>query len=131
MSGKASQAKGKRGEIELVEILQRAGHPVVWGGSQTYGTTPDISGLEGIHVECKRVERLNLGKAMDQAERDAAFFHDGAPAVFHRQNRRPWLVTMRLEDWLELYRAEREKKGPAKGGGIGERCSDPRFSRSQ
>ena len=104
VSGKSSQAKGKRGEIELVEILQRAGHPVVWGGSQTYGTTPDISGLAGIHVECKRVERLNLGKAMDQAVSDAGLFRDGLPAVFHRQNRRPWMVTMQLSDWLLLYR---------------------------
>ena len=42
MGGKSSQAKGKRGEQELVELLQKAGYPVVWGGSQTYGTTPDI-----------------------------------------------------------------------------------------
>lgn len=26
------------------------------------------------------------------------------PAVFHRKNRCEWLVTMRLDDWIELYR---------------------------
>ena len=104
MSGKSSQAKGKRGELELVEILQRAGYPVSWGGSQTYGTTPDISGLEGIHVEVKRTEKLQIYKAVDQAVSDAGLFRDGLPAVFHRQNRRQWLVTMQLSDWLLLYR---------------------------
>ena len=103
MGGKSSQAKGKRGEQELVELLQKAGYPVVWGGSQTYGTTPDISGLPGVHIECKRTERLNIGKAMDQSISDAVLFRDGLPAVFHRQNRRPWLVTMQLSDWLLLY----------------------------
>ncbi len=31
----------------------------------------DVVGLPGIHIECKRVERLNLHDAMDQAVRDA------------------------------------------------------------
>ena len=26
------------------------------------------------------------------------------PAVFWRRNREEWLVVMRLEDWIELYR---------------------------
>ena len=74
-----------------------------WGGSQTYGKVPDISGLPGIHIECKRVERLNVPEAMNQAIADADRFHDGLPALFHRRNRAPWLVTMRLSDWLKLY----------------------------
>lgn len=54
------------------------------------------------------MERLNLGDAMGQAVRDAARFHDGAPTVFHRRSRQPWLVTMQLSDWLQLYkRAQR------------------------
>lgn len=36
-------------------------------------------------------------------ERDAQRFQDGAPAVFHRRSRSPWLVTMKLEDWIKLY----------------------------
>lgn len=53
--------------------------------------------------ECKRVERINVPEVMEQAKQDADFFRDGAPTVFHRRNRSPWLVTMRLEDWLKLY----------------------------
>ena len=62
-----------------------------------------MSGLPGIHVECKRVERLNVQEAMDQAIRDAERMQDGIPTLFHRRNRKPWLVTMRLEDWISLY----------------------------
>ena len=62
-------------------------------------------GLPGVHIECKRVERLNIFEAMKQAVRDA----DAAevPAVFHRKNREGWLVTMKLEDWIKMYAASR------------------------
>lgn len=102
--GRSSQRKGAEGERELSAILQKEGYPVEWGGSQTYGKVPDVSGLPGIHIECKRVERLNVPEAMSQAITDAARFNDGLPALFHRRNRSPWLVTMRLTDWLKLYR---------------------------
>lgn len=102
--GAASQRKGAEGERELACILQAHGYAVERGGSMTFGEVPDLMGLPGIHIEVKRTERLNLRAAMEQAERDADFFHDGLPAVFHRQNRKPWLVTMKLEDWLELYK---------------------------
>lgn len=100
---KAQQRKGAEGERELTAHLRRAGYPVEWGGSMTYGTVPDLSGLPGVHIECKRRERLNLTEAMAQAVRDAERFRDGAPAVFHRRNNQPWLVTMRLTEWLGLY----------------------------
>lgn len=55
-----------------------------------------------LSVEAWPVERKRSLDAMDQAVRDA---NDGEmPAVFHRKNRGEWLVTMRLADWIELYR---------------------------
>lgn len=84
--------------------MQRYGCEVQRGGSLTFGTVPDLVGLPGVHIECKRVERLNLYEAMRQAQRDAERFQDGAPCVFHRRNRKPWLVTMQLTDWMELYK---------------------------
>ena len=112
MSGRKSQRKGRAGELELAAILQSCGYPVKPGQAVSYGNTPDLSGLPGVHIECKRVERLDLGAAMAQAVHDAEKFHDGAPAVFHRRNRQPWLVTMRLLDFLALYsRAEPDKSG--------------------
>lgn len=101
---KSQQRKGSDGERELCAILHRAGYPVKWGGTHTYGTVPDISGLPGIHVECKRVEKLNIMEAMTQSVRDAERFQDGLPAVFHRRDEQPWLVTMRLTDWLKIYK---------------------------
>lgn len=104
--GAKSQRKGRDGELELCRILQGHGYPVEPGKAQSYGEVPDLFGLPGVHIECKRVERLNVPEAMSQAERDAQRFGDGAPAVFHRRSRSPWLVTMKLEDWLELYRGK-------------------------
>lgn len=101
--GKASQRKGRTGELELARILQNHGYDVQPGRARSYGEVPDLSGLHGIHVEAKRCEQLRLSEWMAQAERDAVRFGDGLPTVFHRRSREPWLVTMRLDDWLELY----------------------------
>lgn len=104
MSGKASQRKGRAGELELARLLQEYGYDVQPGRAQNYGEVPDLTGLPGVHIECKRVERLNVQEAMRQAERDAEKFQDGVPAVFHRRSRSPWMVTMRLKDWIKFYR---------------------------
>ncbi len=101
--GKSSQRKGRGGEIELSKILRKYGYNVRPAEALNYGTIPDLIGLEGIHIECKRVEKLNLSKAMEQAVRDVKRFNDGAPTVFHRKNRGAWMVTMNLEDWIDLY----------------------------
>lgn len=100
--GKASQRKGADGERELARLLREHGYDIQRGGSLSFGTAPDLTGLPGIHIEVKRVERLNIPQAMQQAIRDSEKFHDGKPALFHRKSRSPWLVTMRLEDWLEI-----------------------------
>lgn len=104
--GRSSQLKGKHGEQELAEILRQYGYQVERSPSQNYGTAPDLVGLPGVHVECKRAERLNIGEAMEQSIRDAERFHDGIPAVFHRKNRKPWLVTLRLSDFMKIFKEE-------------------------
>ena len=109
MSGKTSQRKGRSGELELTMILNDNGIPAEVGEPVSYGSTPDITGVSNIHVECKRVERLNIYQAISQAEVDSKKFQDGAPTVFHRRNRKPWLVTMRLTDWIRLYKSDQER----------------------
>lgn len=99
----SQQRKGADGERELAAILRNHGYEITRGGSLSFGEVPDLSGLPGVHIEVKRVERLNIVEAMEQAIRDSENFRDGVPAVFHRRNRSPWLVTMRLADWLMLY----------------------------
>ena len=101
--GKTSQRKGADGERELAALLSAAGYECQRGGSLSFGEIPDVLGLPGIPIEVKRVEKLNVGEAMEQAIRDSDRMLDGMPALFHRRNRKPWLVTMRLEDWLKLY----------------------------
>ena len=102
--GKASQRKGRDGELELCARLREHGFDVKPGEAVSFGKVPDLTGLEGIHIECKRCEKLALTSWMEQASKDAERFHDGLPAVFHRRNRQDWLVTMTLSDWSKLYK---------------------------
>ena len=108
---KSQQRKGRNGEIELAAILTEYGYSVRPGTPLNYGTEPDLLGLPNIHIECKRVEKLNITEALNQAIRDSERFHDGLPALFHRKNRQEWLVTMRLDDWVKLYSENQQKKG--------------------
>ena len=103
---KNSRAKGAKGELELSNLLKEHGYKTR-RGQQYCGANgdADVVGLDGIHIECKRVERLNIDDAMAQAVEDAR--EGETPAVFHRKNRKGWLVTMRFEDWLTLYKAAR------------------------
>ena len=100
-----SRQKGARGERELANILKNYGYEDSRRGQQYCGSNgdADVVGLSGIHIECKRVEKLNLEKAMEQAEHDRK--EQEKAAVFHRKDRKPRLVTMKLEDWMELFQA--------------------------
>lgn len=98
-----STRKGKTGELEVMHILREHGYHVKRGGTQSFGQQPDLYGLEGVHIEVKRQEAVNLSAALAQAEADAQKFGDGLPTVFHRANRKPWTVSMPLDAWLQLY----------------------------
>lgn len=103
-----SKAKGGRGERELAHVLQGYGYDAKRMQQFAGGVdSPDVSGLPGIHIECKRVERLNIMEAYRQSERDA----DGQkiPTVFHRRNRDKWMVTLSLDDFMEIYKAWQKK----------------------
>lgn len=105
-----SRDKGARGEVELAHKLNEYGFHC-WRGQQFSGANgdADVVGLPLIHIECKRVEHLNLYKAMEQALRDSQV-KQLIPTVFHRKNRKSWLVTMYLEDWISLYKAYLNKE---------------------
>lgn len=107
LSGSSSARKGANGERELAAVLREYGYNIERGGSMSFGEVPDLTGLPGVHIECKRVERLNVPEAMKQAQRDSDRFKDGAPTVFHRRSRESWLVTMRLADWMDLYQRQK------------------------
>lgn len=100
-----SRNKGKRGELEIAHILQDYGYTKARRSQQYAGinSDADVVGLPGIHIESKRVQALNLDKAMEQAERDAR--EDEMPTVWHRKDRQPWRVTLSLENFMKLYQA--------------------------
>ena len=98
-----SRNKGKTGELEIASRLREYGYDCR-RGQQFSGINgdADVVGLPHVHLEIKRVERLNLEDAMSQSKRDAR--EGEKPVVMHRKNRCEWLVTMRLDDWMELYK---------------------------
>ena len=97
-----SRQKGARGERELARKLREYGYDTR-RGQQYSGANgdADVVGLPGIHIECKRVERLNLYDAISQSRHDAR--EGEIPLVMHRKNNCEWLVTLRLDDFMEIY----------------------------
>ena len=98
-----SKQKGARGERELSNKLKEYGYECR-RGQQYCGANgdADVMGLPGIHIECKRVQKLNIYDAISQAKSDSK--ESEIPTVFHRKDRSEWLVTMTLEDWIKLYK---------------------------
>lgn len=98
-----SREKGARAERSLANKLKTYGYDCR-RGQQFCGANgdADVVGLPGIHIECKNVQRLNIWDAMAQSKGDAR--EGEKPVVIHKKDRTEWLVTMRLEDWIELYR---------------------------
>ena len=81
-----SREKGAAAERELANILKKHGY-TARRGQQYSGANgdADVVGIPGVHIECKRVERLNIHDAMQQSVRDA---RDGeVPVVIHWKKR--------------------------------------------
>lgn len=96
-----SRQKGAVGEREFAARLRDRGYFARRGQQFSGGgDSPDVVSSLPYHFEVKRVQRLNLEAAMLQAVTDAP--EGKPPVVAHRRNRCPWLVTMRLDDWLDL-----------------------------
>ena len=98
-----SRAKGARGERELSSKLKEYGYKTR-RGQQFCGANgdADVVGLPGVHIECKRVEHLNLYNAIAQAKADAK--NNEIPTIFHRKDNHEWLVTMSLDDYMKMYK---------------------------
>ena len=98
--------KGKCGELELARKFREHGYnarrSVQYNGKEEDGQA-DLLGLPGIHIECKRTERLNIYDSVNQAKRDCEGKQQ-IPVVFHRKNYCEWLAIMPLDDFMNLYR---------------------------
>lgn len=98
-----SKQKGARFERQLAGLLREHGFESR-RGQQYCGANgdADVIGVPGVHIEAKAVEKLNIHEAMEQSVSDA---RDGeTPVVIHKKNRKPILVTMLFDDWIEFYK---------------------------
>lgn len=105
--GRASRARGKRGELSLVHVLRDAGFLEARRTAQYCGKegTSDVVGIKGLHVEVKNQERLNIWEALSQSKRDAEAEGNGdIPAVFFKRNRSGWYVACPLTDFVSLIK---------------------------
>lgn len=118
-----SKQKGARFERLLASIFREYGYTEARRTAQYCGNTGDASdvvGLPGLHIEAKHQEKMCLYDWMAQAVRDAkASGGDKLPAVFHKKNNANILVTMELEDFMNLY-TEWEAGFDLKEGASGE-----------
>lgn len=112
-----SRQKGKKGELELAKVLRGYGYEAR-RGQQYSGANgdADVVGLPHVHIECKRVEALNIDKAIEQALGDKRA--DEVAAVMHRKNGKQWLVTMTLEEWRFFYDCYQRDRDYARSGDV-------------
>ena len=106
----SQRLKGAAGEREIVSALKAAGWPHAdrTSNGKAQNTRGDImNGPQGVHIEIKRQEKLNICSALDQAISDANPLD--VPIVIHRPSRHEWMATLKLEDLL-TYLAAREKQ---------------------
>lgn len=105
-----SRSKGASGERELAGILRGYGYNTR-RGQQYCGANgdADVIGVKGLHIECKRVERLNIDDAMEQSRRDAR--EGEIPIVCHRKNRKKWLVTIDMDDFFRIWKETQDEEG--------------------
>lgn len=104
-----SKKKGSRGELEFVNFLKDHGYSDAYRSQQFCGVGEDASDVickslpVDHHIEVKRVQNLNIEKALQQAERDRADFSKIA-VVAHRKNGESWKITLRAEAYLQLLK---------------------------
>ena len=106
-----SRAKGKNGELDLCQTLRAlfgwaCRRTQQYSGWSRGGSSPDIEidQMPDLFVECKRVQALNVPRALSIA---VAQCGRRCPVVMHRPNRSPngWMVTVRLTDLPRLCHA--------------------------
>jgi hypothetical protein len=101
--GRFASQKGKRGEREVVKLLQ----PVVDKVFSARGLEPptlfrnknqsfqggyDIDGIDWLALEVKRQETLNINAWWKQSVRQAS--KEQVPVLIYKQNHKPWKVQM-------------------------------------
>lgn len=113
-----SRNKGKRGEREAAKELNRLFGLEARRAQQYCGEAgdADLLGVEGIHVEVKRVERFCLHPSLEQADSDRK--SGETPIVLTRQNLKQWVFCCYLDDLpkvMERLAPDDETEEPVDG----------------
>jgi hypothetical protein len=99
----SERRKGAKGELEAIALIREAGwsHARRTHDGRTQSGRGDVAGgPAGVHVEIKRVERLNVPGALAQVRADADPLD--IPVLVHRPSRSEWMATLPLADLLPL-----------------------------
>lgn len=103
--GRSQRAKGNRGELEVVHILNE--HGIDSRRGNVFYREPDIMDDTEIHWEVKRCEKTEIGKWYRQSCEQG---RGKIPVVVHRRSREDWMITMKFEDFLRLWKGEANGK---------------------
>lgn len=100
-----SKNKGARGEREWAAYLKEHGYKAERGRQYSGGPdSPDVvCAALPFHWEVKRVERLIISAAVEQAIGDCP--EGKTPVVAHRKNNHPWLITLTADDFFKLIKS--------------------------
>lgn len=97
--------KGNRGERNFSNFLSSHGY-AARRSAQFCGQSGEAADivckqLKDWFIEVKHVEKLNLPRAFEKAEKEGAQTQR-KPLVAHKRNHTPWLITITAEDFLSL-----------------------------
>jgi len=101
--GKMSKNKGAEGERAMARELIKRGFPARRGRQFSGGDdSPDVicEDLNFLNIEVKRVEKLNIYRAIRQSKEDAGM--KKVPIVAHKTNRNEWLVSLPLYNFMDI-----------------------------
>ena len=101
-----SNRKGKVFEREIAAYLREHGYTDAHRGQQYHGgaDSPDVIGLTGFHIECKRTERFDLYGSLKQSKLDSG--ENEIPIVVHRKNNEQSVVVISLDDFMEVINGQ-------------------------
>lgn len=105
--GRMSKNKGARFERIVAHLFKDEGYDASRTAQYrgNTGDAGDVEGPPGLHIEAKHQEQFRIYDWMAQSIHDATEEGKGnLPIVIFKKNHHDVLVTMRFEDWIQLYR---------------------------
>ena len=104
--GRGARIKGANFERALAKVFRdEIGIEAQRGLAQTRGGGAEVADvhMDYLHIEAKRHKKCNIKKALEQAIEDS-MGKSKIPVAITKDDRKPPLVTMKLDDWIELFK---------------------------